>query len=191
MIGTDQARSTSLTTNIRIHAGELAVEPHLQILRRNRRSLLLRLEYAHRSTLENHVHRSPRLGSRRSLIVRVGITWLSPRHKRSMSKKRNSTWLMTMPLPPLISPLRLIQAGKLERPCFSRISRHRPAGAAVENLFLRNQLFRSDSGLRRWFIRGTLVNLATGIDRRTRLQHRQSRTLRASCSGVPRGFERP
>src|SRR4051795_3034285 len=56
-----------------IHAGELAVEPHLQILRRNRRSLLLRLEYAHRSTLENHVHRSPRLGSRRSIIVRVGI----------------------------------------------------------------------------------------------------------------------
>jgi hypothetical protein len=36
-------------------------------------SLLLRLEYAHRSTVENHVHRSPRLGSRRSLIVRVGI----------------------------------------------------------------------------------------------------------------------
>ena len=56
-----------------IHAGELAVEPHLQILRRNRRSLLLRLEYAHRSTMENHVHRSPRLGSRRSLVVRVGI----------------------------------------------------------------------------------------------------------------------
>src|ERR1700716_2905729 len=60
-----------------IHAGKLAVEPHLQILRRNRRSLLLRLEYAHRSTLENHVHRSPRLGSRRSLIMRVGMR--SPR----------------------------------------------------------------------------------------------------------------
>ena len=29
----------------------------------NRRPLLLRLEHAHRSTLENHVHRSPRLGS--------------------------------------------------------------------------------------------------------------------------------
>jgi hypothetical protein len=56
------------------HAGELAVEPHFQILRRNRRPLLLRVEHAHRSTLENHVHRSPRLGSRRSLIVRVGIS---------------------------------------------------------------------------------------------------------------------
>ena len=56
-----------------VHAGELAVEPHLQILRRHRRPLLLRLEHAHRSALENHVHRSPRLGSRRSLIVRIGI----------------------------------------------------------------------------------------------------------------------
>ena len=66
-----QARSKSLTTNIRVHACELAVEPHLHILRRNRRPLLLRLEHAHRSALENHVHRSPRLGSRRSLIVRI------------------------------------------------------------------------------------------------------------------------
>jgi hypothetical protein len=33
----------------------------------------VRLERAHRSALENHVHRSPRLGSRRSLIVRIGI----------------------------------------------------------------------------------------------------------------------
>src|SRR3982074_3055676 len=74
MIGIDQARSKSLTTNIRVHAGELAVEPHFQILRRNRRPLLLRVEHAHRSTLENHVHRSPRLGSRRSIIVMVGIS---------------------------------------------------------------------------------------------------------------------
>jgi hypothetical protein len=29
--------------------------------------LLLRLEHAHRSAVENHVHRPPRLGSRRSL----------------------------------------------------------------------------------------------------------------------------
>ena len=71
---------------LEVHAGELAVEPHLQILRRNRRSLLLRLEYAHRSTVENHVHRSPRLGSRRSLIVRVGI---SPSH---FVRDRDSYW---------------------------------------------------------------------------------------------------
>ena len=59
--------------HLAVHAGELAVEPHLPILRRNRRPLLLRVEHAHRSTLENHVYRSPRLGSRRSIIVRVGI----------------------------------------------------------------------------------------------------------------------
>src|SRR6266581_2810650 len=49
-------------------------EPHLQILRRHSRSLLLQLEHAHRSALENHVHCSPRLGNRRSPIVRIGIT---------------------------------------------------------------------------------------------------------------------
>ena len=40
---------------------------------RYRRSLLLRLEHAHRSAVENHVHRPPRLGSRRSLNLRIGI----------------------------------------------------------------------------------------------------------------------
>src|SRR5437667_12092069 len=59
--------------HLAVHAGELAVEPCLQILRRHRHSLLLRLEHAHRPALENHVHRPPRLGTRRSLIVRVGI----------------------------------------------------------------------------------------------------------------------
>ena len=71
-------RSSTARKYLAIHAGELAVEPHLQILRRNRRSLLLRLEYAHPSTVENHVHRSPRLGSRRSLIVRLAITLRDP-----------------------------------------------------------------------------------------------------------------
>jgi hypothetical protein len=42
--------------------------------RRHRRSLLLCLEHPHRLALENHVHRSPRLGKRRSIIVRIGIT---------------------------------------------------------------------------------------------------------------------
>src|ERR1700745_3614253 len=64
----------SLTTHIRIHAAELVVEPNFQILRRYRRSLLLRLEHAHRSAVENHVHRPPRLGSRRSLNLRIGIS---------------------------------------------------------------------------------------------------------------------
>src|SRR3989441_12819411 len=57
-----------------IHAAELVVEPNFPILRRYRRSLLLRLEHAHRSAVENHVHRPPRLGSRRSLNLRIGIS---------------------------------------------------------------------------------------------------------------------
>src|SRR2546427_9811178 len=57
-----------------IHAAELAVEPNFKILRRHRRSLLLRLEHAHRSAVENHVHRPPRLGSRRSLNLRIGVS---------------------------------------------------------------------------------------------------------------------
>src|SRR6266545_1210063 len=57
-----------------IHAAELALEPCLQILRRHRRPLLLRLEHAYRSTLEDHVHRAPRLGERRLLNVRIGMS---------------------------------------------------------------------------------------------------------------------
>jgi len=57
-----------------IHAAELAVEPNFQILRRYRRPLLLRLEHTHRPALEDHVHRPTRLGSSRSLKLRIGIT---------------------------------------------------------------------------------------------------------------------
>ena len=57
-----------------VHAPELAIKPRLQILRRYRRSLLLRLEHPHRSTLEDHVHRSSRMGIHRSIIMRFGIT---------------------------------------------------------------------------------------------------------------------
>ena len=59
--------------HLAVHATELAVQSHLQILRRYRRSLLLRLEHADRLALENHVHRTPRLGNRRSANLRVGI----------------------------------------------------------------------------------------------------------------------
>jgi hypothetical protein len=56
-----------------IHAAELVVEPNFQILRRYRRSLLLRLEHTHRPTLEDYVHRATRLGSSQSLNLRIGI----------------------------------------------------------------------------------------------------------------------
>src|SRR5215469_13008608 len=69
-----RARAQRPRKYLAVHATELAVEPNFQILRRYRRSLLLRLEHAHRSAVENHVHRPPRLGSRRSLNLRIGIT---------------------------------------------------------------------------------------------------------------------
>ena len=39
----------------------------------NRRSLLLRLEHSHRSAVEDHVNRAPRLGLDRSINLRIGI----------------------------------------------------------------------------------------------------------------------
>src|SRR5262249_37912303 len=63
-----RARTQRPRKYLAIHAAELAVEPDFQILPRHRRSLLLRLEHAHGSAVENHVQRSPRLGSRRSAI---------------------------------------------------------------------------------------------------------------------------
>src|SRR2546429_7700221 len=60
--------------HLAVHASELVVKPDLQILRRYRRPLLLRLEHTHRPTLEDHVHRATRLGSSRSLNLRIGIS---------------------------------------------------------------------------------------------------------------------
>src|SRR6266511_5556707 len=76
--------------HLAIHAAELALEPCLQILRRHRRPLLLLLEHAYRSTLEDHVHRAPRLGERRLLNVRIGIrcgargSWGGPRRSPAL-----------------------------------------------------------------------------------------------------------
>jgi|SRR5262249_54054383 len=72
---TKEKNDRGLTARFKqVHAAELAVEPNFQILRRYRRPLLLRLEHAHR-----HVHRAPRLDSRRSLNLRIGITQRSLR----------------------------------------------------------------------------------------------------------------
>src|SRR5262244_3246361 len=59
--------------HLAVHASELVVKPDCQILRRYRRPLLLRLEHTHRPTLEDYVHRATRLGSSRSLNLRIGI----------------------------------------------------------------------------------------------------------------------
>src|SRR6516162_11594099 len=68
--------------HLAVHASELVVKPDFQILRRYRRPLLLRLEHTHRPTLEDYVHRATRLGSSRSLNLRIGIShffWVSSR----------------------------------------------------------------------------------------------------------------
>src|SRR5262249_24297000 len=65
--------------HLAVHASELVVKPAFQILRRYRRPLLLRLEHTHRPTLEDYVHRATRLGSSRSLNLRIGIS-LDLRH---------------------------------------------------------------------------------------------------------------
>ena len=70
-----RARTQRPRKHLAVHAAELALEPRLQILRRYRRPLLLRLEHPHRSALENHVHRTPRLGHRGLINLRIGITW--------------------------------------------------------------------------------------------------------------------
>src|SRR5262249_46855669 len=57
----------------RLRNASAVVKPNFQILPRHRRSLLLRLEHPHRSAVENHFHRPTRLGSSRSLKLRIGI----------------------------------------------------------------------------------------------------------------------
>src|SRR5262249_28813563 len=64
--------------HLAVHASELVVKSAFQILRRYRRPLLLRLEHTHRPTLEDYVHRATRLGSSRSLNLRIGISPTSP-----------------------------------------------------------------------------------------------------------------
>src|SRR5207245_9617377 len=65
--------------HLAVHASELVVKPDFQILRRYRQPLLLRLEHTHRPTLEDYVHRATRLGSSRSLTMRIRI---SPCHRK-------------------------------------------------------------------------------------------------------------
>src|ERR1700751_1979247 len=67
------ARAQQPGEYLAVHAPKLAVKPGLQILRQHCRSLLLRLEYSHRSALEDHVNRAPRLGLHRSINLRIGI----------------------------------------------------------------------------------------------------------------------
>src|SRR4030081_3858163 len=57
-----------------VYARQLALQPHLQILRRSRRPLLCGLEQARRSALAHHVHRIAPMGAR---VLIIGI-WYKP-----------------------------------------------------------------------------------------------------------------
>src|SRR6516164_3072337 len=70
--------------HLAVHASELVVKPDFQILRRYRRPLLLCLEHTHRPALEDYVHRATRLGSSRSLNLRIGIRDSNPPPIRSL-----------------------------------------------------------------------------------------------------------
>src|SRR6516164_4248746 len=72
------ARAEQPGEHLAVHAPKLAVKPRLQILRRHRRSLLLRLEHPHRPAVEDHVNRASRLGLHRSIILRIGISASRP-----------------------------------------------------------------------------------------------------------------
>src|SRR6516225_1954615 len=68
------ARTEQPGEHLAVHAPKLAIEPGLQILRRHRRSLLLRLEYPYCSAVEDHVNRAPGVGLHRSFNLRIGIS---------------------------------------------------------------------------------------------------------------------
>src|SRR6516165_4748591 len=84
------ARAEQPGEHLAVHAPKLAVKPRLQILRRHRRSLLLRLEHPHRPAVEDHVNRASRLGLHRSIILRIGINpdeWEFPPKPKWMRSK--------------------------------------------------------------------------------------------------------
>src|SRR6516165_1701984 len=68
------ARTEQPGEHLAVHAPKLAIEPRLQILRRHRRSLLLRLEHPYCSAVEDHVNRAPGVGLHRSFNLRIGIS---------------------------------------------------------------------------------------------------------------------
>src|SRR5829696_6226297 len=55
-------------------SGQLALEPGVRLLHRPCRPLLRGLEQAHRTALDDHVHRTPRLGQ----WVLISGTWYNP-----------------------------------------------------------------------------------------------------------------
>ena len=66
-VAAEITRAQPRRKHLAIYARQLALKPHLQILRRHFGPLLFCLEQTHRHALENNVHRHARLGS--SVII--------------------------------------------------------------------------------------------------------------------------
>src|SRR3954454_14505715 len=82
--GMAHLRPTSLTTNIRVHARELDLQPDLLLLRRHPRSLLRGVEQAHGSALAHYVHWTEKLGS----PVLINGTWYKRQHRPPLLRSR-------------------------------------------------------------------------------------------------------
>ncbi len=74
---TPLARTQSGRKHMAIYTRQLAIQQGLRHLRRHRRGQLRGLEPPHRQALENHVHRTEKMGARRLIIRAVGISVLS------------------------------------------------------------------------------------------------------------------
>ena len=77
---------------VAVHARQLALEQDLQILRRYRRSLLLRLEQTRRSALAHHVHRPATMGP----WVMINESWYNLRQLKASQviRKPSCHWLL-------------------------------------------------------------------------------------------------
>ena len=72
-----------------VHARQLALQPHLQILRRSRRPLLCGMEQARRSALAHHVHRTAPMGAR-VLINGIWYKTTEPVSKAGYSREKQN-----------------------------------------------------------------------------------------------------
>src|SRR5215831_14304168 len=77
-----------------VHARQLALQPHLQILRRSRRPLLCGMEQARRSALAHHVHRTAPMGTR----VLINGIWYKASSRSSGTPVRPSSAISMMRL---------------------------------------------------------------------------------------------
>src|SRR6516164_2616910 len=96
------ARTEQPGEHLAVHAPKLAIEPRLQILRRHRRSLLLRLEHPYCSAVEDHVNRAPAVGLHRSFNLRIGI---SPTCEQQISPVALRRWPADSESPQAIPPV--------------------------------------------------------------------------------------